>query len=242
MFRTVSIAVSLLCLAPALASAGPITVSGFKGVNVGYYSPVTAGESRAVLGSVEMSGGTGIGPGIDGHSFEAYCVDILGPIFDPGTPQPPATFDAAAAMMSTWDMYPGATPQAGSRAAWLYNSYAAAIAAADANLERTALLMAIWNVLYDDDFTVDGGDFFVSTSDVAVRGSANLKLSALAANLGGAAAADATWLQLRECAAAQCADVQDFMGPAARTAPEPGTLGLLGLGLLAVRRVRRAMD
>jgi hypothetical protein len=92
----------VLFCAPAV-HAGPIVVDDFRGVFVGYFSPVTTGESRALLGSSRMSGGSGISPAIDGFDFKAYCVDVLGPIFDPGTPQPPATFDATAASMQTWD-------------------------------------------------------------------------------------------------------------------------------------------
>jgi len=232
---------SICCavLVPSLSAAGTIVVGDFKWVNVGYYSPVTDGQSRAVLGSVDMSRGRSISPGIDGMSFEAYCVDILGPIFDPGRPQPPATFDATAAPLATWDLYVGAVPAAGRYAAWLYNRYAEDIAASNIDLERTALLMAIWNVLFDDDFTVGTGDFRVSAIDVAVQVSADAKLAELADNLPAAMASDATWLQLQDCSTGSCVDVQDFVGPLPQSTPEPGTAGLVAMGLLGAGLVRR---
>jgi PEP-CTERM motif-containing protein len=227
---------------PAISQAGPITVGDFTGVFVGYFSPLTTGESRAQLGSSLMSNGSGISPAIDGLTFEAYCVDILGPIFDPGTPQPPATFDATAASMQTWNKYGDALPVAGSHASYLYNTNADTIADDNDNVGRTALQMAIWNVLYDADFTVDTGAFRVNLNDVAVRNAANDYLLNLSLNLPLALASDATWLQLQDCSVTPCRDVQDFIGPGTQVAPvpEPATMSLFAVGVAAVaaRRVR----
>ncbi len=244
--RILIAALCVLCLAPGSARAGSIVVGDFIGVDVGYFSPVTAGESRATaLGSVPMSGGSGVSAAINGLSFEAYCIDILGPIFDPGTPQPGATFDATAASMINYTVYGGASPRAGAYVAWLYNQYASAIATADDNLARTGLQMAIWNTLYDSDFTVDGGAFKVSDQDTAVRAAANAYLSALSSNSTAASVADATWLQLQDCSSGTCKDVQDFVGPAAAATPvpEPGTFALMGIGVagLALSRRRRPL-
>jgi hypothetical protein len=227
----------LLCLCvfagvPSASYAGTITVDDFTGVFVGYYSPVTTGESRARLGSSLMSGGIGVSPAIDGLIFEAYCVDIDGPIFDPGTPQPPAIFNATAASMQTWDKYPGAVPQAGRYAAWLYNEFAASIAANDDNVGRTGLQMAIWNVLYDADLTVDTGAFRVNPNDTLVVARANDYLTTLGLNLPAALIADATWLQLQDCSVAPCRDVQDFVGPGVAqgaAVPEPAAARRLRL-------------
>jgi hypothetical protein len=249
--RKLILGLGLLFFLPAASQAGPITVDDFRGVFVGYYSPVTTGESRALLGSSLMSGGSGISPAIDGLTFEAYCVDILGPIFDPGTPQPPATFDATAGAMQDWNKYTDAQDNAGSYAAWLYNEYAATNAAIDVNTDlgqvsRTALQMAIWNVLYDADFTVESGAFRVSDvsqDDDKVRAVANTYLAALDLNQVVARQANATWLQLQDCSVTPCRDVQDFVGPGAiqpAPVPEPATMSLfaVGLGAMGVRRRR----
>jgi hypothetical protein len=245
--RTTIAALSALLFLPLPAQAGPILVEDFVGVFVGYFSPVTTGEARALLGSSRMSGGVGISPSIDGQIFEAYCVDILGPIFNPGTPQPPATFDATAASMTMWDRYAGALPTAGRNASWLYNNFAAAIASADDNVGRTALQMAIWNVLYDADFTVSLGNFRVNPSDAAVTAAANSYLNALFMNQPSALLSDATWLQLQDCSVSPCRDVQDFIGPLTSVpvpVPEPAALAFLTTALagtlLRVRRRARA--
>jgi len=103
--------------------------------------------------------------------------------------------------------------------------------------------MAIWNVLYDSDFTVDIGAFYVNANDTAVRAAANGYLngpSGLTANLPAALLSDATWLQLQDCSVTPCRDVQDFVGPGAApmSVPEPTTalLVLVGIGAAAARR------
>ncbi len=193
--RILIAALCVLCLAPATVSAGSIVVGDFMGVNVGYYSPVTDGESRAIaLGSVPMSGGSGISDAIDGLSFERLLHR------HPWTNL--RSWHSAAAshvrrdgrLDERYNVYrtDGAALFAGSDVAWLYNEYASVIATAGDNLARTGLQMAIWNTLYDSDFTVDTGGFRVSAQDTAVRAAANGYLTALSLNLTAATTADAT--------------------------------------------------
>src|SRR5262245_24180743 len=136
--RKLILAICVFVGAPSISHAGPITVGDFQGVAVGYISPFNTEAQFAILGSSTMTNGSGISPAIDGLTFEAYCVDILGDFF---LPDPPEPFDATAGSMQAWDLYGTEEHQvtAGSYAAYLYNSNAETIRLADDNVGRTAL-------------------------------------------------------------------------------------------------------
>lgn len=235
-----ALGVSLLVLvAAASAEAGPITLTDLPGVQFDY---VFNGVEHGVAGlaGVQMSGGSGIDPAIDGRIFEAYCVDLNGslPFFDE------RVVDATAASMRTWSDPSGLlSPRlnAGAQAAWLYTEFVDD--ASPSTISRTALQVALWNVLYDADFTVSESlvpaifsvrvDSFQSANDEAIIAAANSYLQALLNNQVAANLADATWLQLRTCASANCGDIQDFIGPglAAAPVPEPASALLLLVGV-----------
>jgi hypothetical protein len=236
-----------VCLFPVSSAAGPLTLGFWQGVAVRYVSTI-AGTGQTVLGSSLATNGSGISPAIDGRTFEAYCVDINGPVFDGIGPY---TYEATAASMTAWDIHPPPLGRAlaGNYVAWLYTELAQDIATADDDVGRTALQMAIWNVLFDTDFSVsaDDGDFWISNvGSNDVLSVANGYLGLLNDNLVDASLADATWLQLRLNNSSNSPDVQDFIGPLAMSTtpvPEPGTLVLLASGLVAggwQRRRRRS--
>jgi len=242
----VSAAMAAFALWPQRAHAGTITIeTSFTGVNVGYfYSGFVSGSfngfAHAVLGSITMDNGAGLGAGLDAPAtFEAYCVDIFGSIFDPGTSTQtvPVTVDATPASMTTWSDPNGATSQAnaGAIAAYLYNTFEPTVTT---NTERTALAMAIWNVLYDNDQSVsnNAGSFFVWDDPGGVVTQANIYLAALGVS-------DATWLQLSTTdQSGKVTDVQDFVGPVSggtTTVPEPSSAWLLLAGVFAIGVARR---
>jgi hypothetical protein len=252
-----ALGISLLVLGVAAsAEAGPITLTDLPSVQFDY---VYNGVEQGVFGlaGVEMRDGSGIDPAIDARVFQAYCVDLDGPLplFDR------RVVDATAAPMSTWEdpsdlpsprTIPGVS-NAGAQAAWLYSEFVDD-ASPDA-ITRTALQVALWNVLYDVDFTVREGlapaifsvrvDDFQTQNDLDIIDAANGYLGALQANLVAANLADATWLQLRvpDCNGNNC-DLQDFIGPGQQVnpVPEPASALLLAagaIGLIATGRRER---
>jgi len=255
---------------PSAARAGTITLdTNFVGLQVHYEFQNVLAEPQ-FFGSVTMRDGTGLNPTLDGIQFQAYCADILTDVLDttgglqPGVGEP---YAAEADLMSAWkdpnNLY---SPTDGNlRAAYLYDRYADpsspdAFAAGD--LEgRSALQLAIWNVLYDDDFTVattSGGAFHVSllkydplnpgqvipivdlaqiASYEAIASRADGFLSTVDGLSHDALAGyDAAWLKL--AVPGEGTPAQDFIGPAT-TVPEPGSLLLLGTGLAALTAFRR---
>jgi len=240
--RIFSVLALVALLWPANAQAGTITVQNvfyFTGVASGY---VFDGDHFAqVLGSATMSDGTGLGA-LDGQTFEAYCVDIDGPIdFRETAADAPLVYNAEVGEMIDWAA-PDAlnTEEAGRRAAWLYNTYATTFTSTQL-LERTALQMAIWEVLYDTTPNVIespvAGRFAVSAGnpDVALKTTEYLTL--MLADTAGVNASNAAWLQL---STADGGYVQDFIGPMAANTPvpEPGAGLLLGMGFTALAAFR----
>ena len=236
---------------PTPASAGTISIDTFF-QGYGAHVAVAGEDASFVFGSVVMSGGTGLGDPLDAPAtFEAYCVDFNTSIFGPTLPDPPGTYDATRADMSTWADSGGLTAQgSGQRAAWLYNEFASTFDADPTSdlgkRQRSALQMAIWNALYDSDFTVADNDdvhntvYFIEDNRL-LTGLADSYLAALQLAGAGVNAADAAWLQLASAdidpVTGRRVDAQDFIGPTA-TVPEPSVALLLGMGMLSLAAAR----
>jgi len=242
--RILSLVALAALVLPTNARAGTISLDTFfQGYGAGF---VVANQAPIsfVIGSVVMSGGTGLGPGLDAPAtFEAYCADFHTAIFGPTLPDPPGIYTATADLMSNWIDPTGlpANPAGGARAAWVYNTWATTVDAdATSDLgkrQRSALQMAIWNALYDTDITVDntlglGGTTYFTEDNRNLTVLANAYLAGLAAN----PTADASWLRL----SVGTTDAQDFIGPlpTAASVPEPGAGLLIGMGFTALAAFR----
>jgi hypothetical protein len=271
--RTVSIFALSMLVWPTSARAGSIVLNNdFNGLNI-HYAFDGATYQPIALGSVTMSDGAGLTPELNAPNvFESYCVDIITDIFDAavGLPEPPATYSADAALMSTWTDPTGQpSPADGNlRAAYLYDKYAETFAADNDVQGRTALQLAIWEVLYETNSPVlsvstgDTGKFHVSIAGLdpvtdaaqiagyeAIAARANLLLADV--QTANVAASQAAWLQLyvdapdpNDPAKTIRLDAQDFIGPAntANPVPEPSAGLLLGIGVtgLAAFRSRKS--
>jgi len=207
------------------AAATPVTINvgGFSGGTAVLHAPGTLADGlNVVLGSVRITGDLG--------TFDSYCVDLQH--YDlPGANQ------TIVNTMDNWNniaTLPFAHASSGGGAAsWLYNAYAAS---ASGNATRQAALsLAIWNSLYDDDFSVLSGSGFWATSVASsVTAVADQYLGGLRTVLqSGGALPNDYWLQTVDVSNHYS---QDFIAPV----PEPSAILLLGAGLLCASRFRRA--
>lgn len=126
---------------------------------------------------------------------------------------------------------PGGTNLNGQRASWLYINFAADATTSE---KQAALQLAIWNAVWDTDFTLASGNFKSSVSGSLLT-TAQGYLTALgtAQTAGEMGSVDASYYRLFKNGVEQ----QGFIGPV----PEPALILLLGLGIGGVFVVSRRM-
>ena len=197
MKRTVLTILALLAV-PSLARADSFSAA-FAGTGFGQTVTVTGGSVWA--GQLR-----GTGPAGQFDDFISFCVDIHNYL------EPTQTFK----VKSTNDLTPD-----GGQIAWLVNTFFWSIGS---NAAGAGLQLAIWNVLYDNDWTLDGGAFSASSS--APRTAASEFLAALRDNNRHS---NAVFLDTR-------------YGQDQVTVAEPATAVLFGAATLvaAIRRRRQA--
>jgi hypothetical protein len=212
--RRLLFALVLLVAVSPNATAAPITINvgSFTGGTGILHAPGTLGDGlNVLLGAVLITGDLG--------AFESYCVDLQ-------------HYEKAGAnvvaldSMSNWNntAIPVHTGLGGGAASWLYNTYGAS--AVGNKSSEAALSLAIWNALYDNDYSVLGGTGFwvTSLSDANYATLANQMLNALSKNTNPLP--DATWLRTENTIGTYYA--QDFIA----RVPEPSVLLLFGTALL----------
>jgi hypothetical protein len=213
--RTLVIAAAIVAL-PAAASAGPLTIS-LKGMGQSEYVLI-GGKQFLGTNAGEIKWGQSGVSGLD-PEFYSYCVDLLSNA---------ETTQSVFAELVT-----------GSAVGWLYNQFSSA---AHLNSAMAAgLQLAIWNVLYDNDYSVDyqagkgsKNNFYLILGSDGARNYANSFLKDLSYQLtlgalGGSVLRFSTY------------DLpgQDQITRGAAPVPEPATLLLLGSGVAALAARRK---
>jgi hypothetical protein len=208
----------------------------YQGVGRGYvvqvaiagvsaHKPVWAGEYNWIWGD----GGTPPpGYGTYDPSFYTYCVELLNNVVGSDD----------VAIKSTNLLTVSGVPDAGGKAAWLFNTYAGAIHTqpyttveqiANANINAAALQVAIWESMLDSSNDLLNGTFKLNTTGL-IKTKALEYLSALySGGPSGYNTSVGTWLDTE--------DVQSQIHLPG--IPEPGTLLLLGTGVVGVLAFRR---
>lgn len=158
----------LLSLIPSIADASAIDFLG-----VGHGASITvAGSARSGTFMAGELNWQWIGTTPDGfaQSFYSYCIDVSNNLVDGQTVTP----------RSSSGFTNGAT-DGGSKAAWLFNEYAAAIRAnntSTANTQAAALQVAIWEAMYDTSANLGDGTFRLTTTG-SIRSQAQSYLASL---------------------------------------------------------------
>jgi hypothetical protein len=147
-----------------------------------------------------------------GTSFDAYCVDLdhWGSL--------PARYEVTQSPINTLAY--------GSRAAYLYNTYAGLV---NSKTKGAALQLAIWDVIADNGDGLTNGQFMAKNLSSDVKNLANTLIADSAGKSGLATLFEAV------DHGPNGKYNQNFMGPV----PEPATMAVLGIGAAALLRRRR---
>ncbi len=213
-------------MSAASAWAGTVQLGGWTDGTGGItIQGVFSGTVR--LGAVPAKFDTGL-------ETNLYCVSELNiSLGQGGQPSSAYTYDYTGpySMNTQWASVNGANNLNGQRASWLYVNFSSAATSAN---QQAALQLAIWNAIWDTDFTLTGGTFSSTVSDDRFT-FAQSYLSALqtAQNDNKMGTVDASYYRLYKNGVEQ----QGFIGPV----PEPGLALLLGLGIGGVFVVSRRM-
>ncbi len=197
-----------------------VTKSGNSAQSISLGQNVTIGYgagSQSVFAGEFLMKFVGAPPAGYDQNFTAYCVDLDHYL---------QNFQDVTLESTDYLNPMSLVPAAGPKAAWLYNTYAAAVSTA---LQAAALQLAIWEVLYDANLNLTSGTFKVTSANASTISQANTYLSSLLTNTS-----EATWFKATSHPNLQN---QDLIGP---RVPEPSAFALLfGAGAAAGLALRR---
>ena len=177
-FLRTAVAAALLATGLA-AQAGTVTLSSYKyganGVNVSIYeNPADTAAKKTYNGGAGAFTASVAGfAGLSNGAFESYCIDLY-EVFSPGTPYPDGVYTLKTGADYFSDPSTGSTKLSalGKLIGHVYgsNNLIGNADVADKDNLSTALQVAIWNIVYDSDITLQAGTFRDVSSFQAAAG------------------------------------------------------------------------
>lgn len=250
--------VALMGSQSVLAGAITLTLSGSgqlgsarlgTGSAVGYESghisphPTNPNSDYVFIGGDSFTA-TGVGSGALGEPFDAWCVDILNWLVSPSEYDIKGTAELTTALADTPRLNPGKRVHDLGR---LANAYYDSLYTVHTKEYSAAFQLAVWAITYGTNtsaYSINTSDNIGFSVDSVTDGStfgvlADAWLTSLNNNTAKATANYSITYLSDANGSKRTQDLVVFKRTGGATVPEPGTIALLGIGLLAASLIRR---